>query len=206
MTDCKSKDNTACFVRDVKAAPDSALVLANDQQLYNLVRFCTNAEEFSIVTVDPTFNWGEFDVTPITHQNLLLQTEQSSNHPAFLGPILIHFCKNFSTYLYFASTLIGLKRDLEKLKAFGTDGEAALVDAFSHEFGFALHLSCAIHLRRNIKQHLHSQHFPEEHIKTTLEEIFGAPKGLVHLDGLIDCKSCEEFDKLALLKPTYMGH
>ena len=204
MTDCKSKDVTARFVRDVKAAPDPALVLANDQQLNDLVRFCTNAEEFSIVTVDPTFNLGEFDVTPITYQHLLLQTERSSNHPTFLGPILIHFRKNFSTYLYFASTLIGLKRDLEKLKAFGTDGEAALVDAFSHEFGFALHLSCAIHLRRNIKQQLHSQHFPEEHIKTTLEEIFGASKGLVHLDGLIDCKSCEEFDnKLALLKPIW---
>ena len=135
---------------------------------------------------------------------MILETERSKNHPIFLGPILIHFRKNFSTYLYFASTLIGLQRDLEKLKAFGTDGETALVDAFSHEFGFAIHLSCALHLRRNIKQQLHSQRFPEEHIKTTLEEIFGVSKGTVHLEGLIDCKTCEEFDnKLALLKPIW---
>lgn len=46
----------ACFVRDVKAAPDPALVLANDQQLHGLVCFCTDLEEFSAVTVDPTFN------------------------------------------------------------------------------------------------------------------------------------------------------
>lgn len=115
MTDCKSKDVTARFVRDVKATPDPALVLANDQQLHDLVHFCTDSKEFLIVTVDPTFNLGEFDVTPITYRNLLLQTERSGNHPTFLGPTLIHFRKNFSTYLYFASTLIGLKHDLEHL-------------------------------------------------------------------------------------------
>lgn len=59
-------------------------------------------------------------------------------------------------------------------------------------------------MRRNIKQQLHGQHFPEEHIKITLEEIFGTSKGSIHVEGLIDCKSCEEFDnKLAMLKPTW---
>ena len=161
----------------------------------DLVHFCTSSEEFSVVTVDSTFNLGDFDVTPITYQYLMLETEHSKNHPILLGPILIHFCRNFFTYLYFASTLIGLQHDLEKLKIFGTDGETALADAFSHEFGFAIHLSCAL-----IKQQLHSQRFPEEDIKTTLEEIFGVSKGTVHLEGLIDCKTCEEFDK-----KTYLG-
>ena len=204
MTECKSQDITARYVRDVKAAPDPALVLANDQQLNDLVRFCTGSEEFSIVTVDPTFNLGNFDVTPVTYQNLLQETKRGGNYPVFLGPVLVHFRKNFSTFLYFASTLIGLNRDLEKLRAFGTDGEVALVDGFSHEFGFAIHLSCVIHLRRNIKQQLHNQHFPEEHVRTTLEEIFGAQKGTVHLEGLIDAKSSEEFDsKLITLKSLW---
>ena len=154
MTECKSKDITARFVRDVKAAPDPALVLATDQQLDDLVRFGTNPEYFSIVTVDPTFNLGDFDVTPLTYRHLLLETQRSGNQPIFLGPMLIHFRKTFSTYLYFASTLIGLCHDLELLKAFGTDGETALVGSFSHEFGYAVHLSCAIHLRCNIKQQL----------------------------------------------------
>ena len=91
-----------------------------------------------------------------------------------------------------------------KLKAFGTDGETALVDAFSHKFGFAIHLYCALHLRRNIKQQLHSQCFPEEHIKTTLVEILVFPKVPCIWKALIDCKTCEEFDnKLALLKPIW---
>jgi hypothetical protein len=141
MTECKSKDITARFVRDVKAAPEPALVLCKDEQLDDVVRFATNSEEFCVVTVDPTFNLGDFDVTPLTYRHLLLETVRSGNKPVFCGPILIHYRKTFSTYLYFASTLIGLRRDLEKLQAFGTDGELALVDAFGHEFGFILFYS-----------------------------------------------------------------
>lgn len=206
MTECKSKDVTARFVRDVKAAPEPALVLATDQQLDDVVRFATSSEEFCVVTVDPTFNLGDFDVTPLTYRHLLLETVRSGNQPVFLGPILIHYRKTFSTYLYFASTLIGLRRDLEKLQSFGTDGELALVDAFSHEFGYATHLSCAIHLRRNVKQQLQDRKFPEQQRKATLDEIFGTRKGTVYVEGLIDSKSCEEFDiKLASLESVWGG-
>ena len=45
-------------------SPEPAFVLARDRQLHDLVRFCTVAEGFSILTVDPTFNLGDFDVTP----------------------------------------------------------------------------------------------------------------------------------------------
>lgn len=109
MTEWKSKDITAQFVRDVKAAPDPALVLATDQQLDDMVRFCTSVDEFCVTTVDPTFNLGDFDVTPLSYRNLLLETKRSGKSPVFLGPLLIHHRKNFATYLYFTSTLVGLR-------------------------------------------------------------------------------------------------
>ena len=116
MSECKSKDITARFVRDVKAAPDPALVLATDQQLHDIVKFSINTEEFCIITVDPTFNLGDFDVTPLTYHNMLLETVHTGTQPIFLGPLLIHYRKNFASYLYFASTLIGLNRDIEKIR------------------------------------------------------------------------------------------
>ena len=103
--------------------------------------------------MDPTFNCGDFEVTPITYQHLFLQSEHTGKSPVFVGPTLIHYRKDFATFLDFASTLVGLCRDLEILQGFGADGEKALIDAFSHEFGFAIHLLCAIHLQRNVKQH-----------------------------------------------------
>ena len=61
------------------------------------------------------------------------------------------------------------------------DGEVALADAFSHEFAFAIHLSCVLHHRRNVKQQLHQRHFPERHLKETLDEIFGSRKGTIYI-------------------------
>ena len=57
MTECKSQDITVYYVREVEAAPDPALVLGNDQQLNDLVQFCTGSEEFSIDKVDPTLKF-----------------------------------------------------------------------------------------------------------------------------------------------------
>ena len=170
---------TAHFIRDVKASPDPALVLVTDQQLNDLVKFCTSPDEFTVITVDPTFNLGDFDVTPLMYRHLFLRSERTRKSPVFVGPMLIHYRKDFATFLYFASTLVGLRRDLEKLQAFGTDGKKALIDAFSHEFGFAIYLLCAIHLRRNVKQHMQSCNFPDEHRRQTLDDIFGAKRGSV---------------------------
>lgn len=50
MSQCKSKDVTAHFIRDVKAGPDPALVIATDQ--HDLVKFCTSPDEFTVITVD----------------------------------------------------------------------------------------------------------------------------------------------------------
>ena len=87
------------------------------------------------------------------------------------------------------------------LKKFGTDGEIALVDAFSHELGYATHLSCMLHLRRNVKQQLQVQHFTEQHHKATLDKIFGCSKGTVYIEGLVDAMTCKE--KLASLRGVW---
>ena len=34
------------FIRDIKTAPEPAIIIANDQQLTDLVRFCTSSLEF----------------------------------------------------------------------------------------------------------------------------------------------------------------
>ena len=113
-SECKSNDITAQFVRDEKAAPDPALLLATDQQLDDMEQFCTCADEFCVATVDPTFNLGDFDVTLLTYRKLLLETKRSGNYPVFLGPLLIHHRKNFA---------IGLQRMFD---SFGYSIDSAL--------------------------------------------------------------------------------
>jgi hypothetical protein len=45
-------------------------VLATDQQLCDLARFCLGNPS-SVLSIDPTFNLGPFYVTPITYQSTL---------------------------------------------------------------------------------------------------------------------------------------
>ena len=106
------------------------------------------------MTVDPTFFLGEFDVTVTTYRHLLLERRRTGNPPVFIGPSMIHYKKTYSTYLFFASTLVGLKPELSRLQYFGTDGEEALYEAFQREFPVSIHLQCFNHVRRNIKSKL----------------------------------------------------
>ena len=52
---------------------EPAVIVAFDRQLSDMVKFCTNEDVFGIVTIDPTFSLGDFDVTILTYQQLLLQ-------------------------------------------------------------------------------------------------------------------------------------
>jgi len=81
MSECKSADVTTQFVRDVKASPEPAVVLATDQQLEDLVHFCTSVEEFCVPTVDPTFSLGDFEVTLLAYCHLMLKTSRTEKQP-----------------------------------------------------------------------------------------------------------------------------
>lgn len=60
---CKKEESQVDpFIRCVQGAPDAMCVIARERQLTDMVRFCTNPNEFSIVGLDPTFNLGDFSV------------------------------------------------------------------------------------------------------------------------------------------------
>ena len=68
---CEGKEE--CFVRDVKAARDPQCVLFTDWQLTVLELFTTDSQEHSIVSVDTTYNLGEFYVTPMVYEHRMLE-------------------------------------------------------------------------------------------------------------------------------------
>ena len=108
MQSAKLNDSLGPFVREIRPSPEPAFILARDRQLNDLVRFCAAPNSFSILTVDPTFNLGEFNVTPTTYRHCLLISARSDKPPVMIGSVMIHYHKTFHTYLFFASTLIGL--------------------------------------------------------------------------------------------------
>ena len=121
---CESGDK---FVRVVTASPEPMCVLGTDQQL---VRFATNPNKFCVLSIDPTFSLGDFSVTCIAYRNLLVANSRTGESPIMLGPMLVHQCKQYATYHFFVSSLVGITPKLSSILAFGTDGEEAVVKAF----------------------------------------------------------------------------
>ena len=201
MEQCKSAEKSEVFVQNVTCAPEPMAVLCNEQQLRDIERFCCDSFNFGILGIDPTFNLGDFSVTPIVYQNLLLQNSHTGKSPLMLGPLLVHYRKEYRNYHYFLSTLCALNRKIAAVKAVGTDGEKNLVDTF-HQ---AAHIRCFRHLQQNVDMHLREQQFPTSMIKEYIHDIFGwsETSGTYH-EGLVDCCDSIVFDaSLTSLKETW---
>ena len=122
MLECKlTQGKEDSFVRDVKAAPSPQSVLFFDWQLRDMERFLTDNRQFGVLTVDTTFNLGEFYVTVIAYPQLMLQDVSTEKHPTMIGPVLIHQQTDFASLNYFAATLISHSKKLRNALCFGTD-------------------------------------------------------------------------------------
>ena len=157
--------------------PELKCVLAFDWQLQEIEKFCTNPQNFTIFSADPTFNLGNFNLTVTTYRNLKVVTRREGHHPIMIGPLLLSQTKSLETYHYFFGKLIGLNKNLRNVLAIGTDGEEALIEGMKNNMNYAIHLWCFGHFRDNCKTKLKQSNVPEAVQKTFLQEIFGKRDG-----------------------------
>jgi hypothetical protein len=193
------------LIRDLRIHPDLSCVIASNQQLDDLVRFCTSHVDSTVLGIDSTFNIGKYDVTLTTYNNLLLETRvpdsMGKRHsPVMLGPAYIHHRKDFDSFYNFVSTLRRIRQDLVHLIAFGTDGDEALINALVAAFPEATALRCFLHSMRNLKMKM--SEFNLQPIQAQLlVDIFGKQDDKEIVCGLLDALDAQEFDeKLAALK------
>lgn len=93
------------FLRDITVTDSPHAFLALEDQLDNVVRFCTSATRFSVLGVDATFKLGDFFVPLTTYKNLMLRKRCTGKHPVFLGPSFIHMSRKTEDYLMFRQGL-----------------------------------------------------------------------------------------------------
>ena len=161
-------------------------------------RFCCNPVEYRPLTVDPTFDFGPYNVTPISYQHLIVLRREDGKHPTMIGPVLLHEKKTQSTYSLFGGTLKSLEPELKNLMAFGTDDEKVLVGGFNETFERATCLPYEIHLCKNIDTKLLSMDIKGESKQSVMDDIFGRKIGSVFESRLSDAGSAQNL--LACLK------
>ena len=122
-----------------------------------------------------------------------------------IGPMLVHRRKLFSSYHFFASSLVSLKPLISDLQAFGTDGEENLFKAFSAQFSRAKHLRCFLHFRDNCKAKLQQMSVQNDVTIEIIQDILGS--FLKGKEGLVDASDCDALrDRLHSLKSKWESH
>ena len=203
ILECQNLPGEEKFIREIKLSPEPSVMIVMDYQLSELEAFCTNPYHHCVFGIDPTFNLGPFNVTVTTYKQFQL-VKPNGQAPTFVGPLFIHYRKTFGCYNSFASGLLGLNKNLANIKAFGTDGEGPLIDAFSQQCHFATFLTCFTHCRGNIKRKLQELGAPSDIISEYLFEIFGGQRGTTFVEGLADASSATDFDtSLAALENVW---
>ena len=172
------------FLREINFTDSPHAFLALEDQLDNVVRFCTSSSRFSVLGVNATF------------RNLMLRSRRTGKHPVFLGPAIMHMSRKTVDYLMFTQALIRRRRALIDLKAYGTDNEDALRNAFRITFANSIGLLCWIHKKENIEHHLHSTMKVSPYAKREImHDVFGHKEGSTLHMGLYDSKSEDDFDR-----------
>lgn len=120
------------------------------------------------------------------HSNNVPQSVVENQTQYLPWTVLVHYRKTFSTYLFFASSLIGQCPQLQGIRAFGTDSKQPLINAFKHKFTFSHHITCFIHVCWNIKEKLNDCSVPTNVGQVVLDDIFGQHVGTVFEEDLVD--------------------
>ena len=108
------------FIRDVRTAPEVSFLLTYDHQLEDIAAFCSADHPWSVLSVDPTFNICDYNITITTYRNPKLVVENSEVHPVMIGPVLIHSHKTYESYYTLPSNMLRLCPELKDLLVFGT--------------------------------------------------------------------------------------
>lgn len=206
----RMKEEDSSFIRDVSIGKEGLfIVLASDVQLAEMEKFCIEEMMFAVMQIDPTFNLGPYECTPISYQNLLLERKSTGKPQVFVGPVLIHYKKDERTYMDFLNKLKALRAGLQDIISFGTDGEMALVNALQSCFPKATEksLRCFRHFRQNVEAMLNKTGIKGTSANQYLWEIFGkVSSDGCYETGLLNSESDGDFDALLdSIKPVWSG-
>ena len=83
-----AKEDGPDFIQAIVNHPEPMCLLATDFQLHSLSQSCTDAVDFRPVSIDPTFNNGPFNVTPVSFRIILLESNRTGQCPVFVGHFL----------------------------------------------------------------------------------------------------------------------
>ena len=122
--------------------------------------------KFGVFQIDRTFNLRE-----------LAFTQQNQRSVVSNGRINNDSSKIRIAYRGFASFMASPKPKFKSIKAFVTDDEANLYNAFKDEHANSRNRLCFVHFKNNVKDHLYKIGADEANMRLILSDLFGEQIG-----------------------------
>ena len=189
-----------------------SVICYTDDQVKDLKHFLKNTTAQPI-GIDRTFNLGNFYVTILVYKNQRILRKSSSEHPIFLGPVLLHKDATYKTYKTFLEHIATeLDSDIDSLELrvseqmeFGTDDERALTKAIEHVFPSATRYLCTKHLKDNVKHYLMNKVGIEKRDRESVMNTLFGDGGIVDANTTVDfsSRSTEFEDTLKAKYPAF---
>jgi len=188
------------FVHDLTIDSNSIqYVLISEKQLNDMNNCCTHPFTFSVLSLDSTYDVGNYFVTNTCFENLKVvhaDGKYRGRHPLEMGPTFVHTNKDTHAFVGFFSSILRMKPDLKTIQAIGSDGDEAIMNASLICFQDSLKVLCSNHKKENIERKLKGDYRAREAASNhLLSDIFGKDCGPIYEKGLIDCTSTFDFDK-----------
>ncbi len=163
------------------------------------------------VSIDPTFNFGAQEVTPLTYRHPPVEAK-SKNVPGqwtdmlLIGPIILHHQKNKEVFDCEVSAM-ARKTCLQEAKiGIITDEESALIKACKRNFTKATHLRCMNHFKENYESHLKSIGITIESEQESILAVVFGKEGLVESNDKIDQRNrlTEERERMLEIEKQFL--
>lgn len=166
--------------------------LADDRQMEDIRRFCTNPQRFGVLGVDTVFNCGNFYATPTTYPHLLLVDKTTMKCPTMLGPVSVHKRLNTECYDYLAASMTRAQPALRNILSIGSDGDSKIFNGMKEQFPASTWVLCKKHVEDNVRRKLTSLGITTSNQQVFVTDIFGNVEQ--NKRGLADCSSRAHFD------------
>lgn len=197
------------FVWHHSDIPNDMWVLGTQRMVDDL----SHAEDGPPISIDPTFNHGMYEVTPLTYRNQLVLAKSKNirdqwSNAVMIGPVILHHGKFEETFDR------GIREIARKTCLNGqqigiiTDGEQALINACIQNMPKSVQLRCTAHFKENCKGFLKGIGIKGDRDQAPfLEIVFGA-------NGLIEANDKDDLrDKLTTqtaildeIEKSYLNH
>lgn len=175
-------------VRNLQWTPSPRVILCDNEQIKDIIEECCKLNSATIVSIDTTFNIGDFYVTSTTYQSSKFSNADTRKRANLPGPAMLHAKKGKRDYQVFCHALLEIDENVELINYVVGDRDKAQA-GFMIPLKGATFLPCKKHVQDDIRKLTELSLGP--HKETIISDIFG--NETKKEKGLIDSVSKDDF-------------